>query len=385
MRKKKKKKKTFNSSAGLVDMHFPPPMYKDYCSKVTKSKHDVESIFNVDNRESLSDNNDDNIADDNDDSDCDPTWGNASIISNKGSDDSNSEENILIQSSSNAVFSPNTQVWKVNHLNRYEQTEIAPNFQGVHKSPGKWNISSTNNQTEDAEALKHVTKTLVLDANNKNLSKNVNDGDSVTTKSADNLHSSINFDGGMFMSSHDFQKFTFTSLTHLKYDMSAMMHIIKDTNEKVQALMAQSNNNFISTISPKQNSIDMNIFPLTSDDGLMAEEKKLDDTHYRNELICKLSLLVDNNNLNNSVRRIISRLCDDTLLLSYSLTGFKHNKPFGSLKIYQVIIDAVRLNLQYAKVPDKKIDVPLRVWLDHAKFRIKEKNEKKNKDIKLIN
>lgn len=67
--------------------------------------------------------------------------------------------------------------------------------------------------------------------------------------------------------------------------MSAMMHIIKDTNEKVQALMAQSNNNFISTISPKQNSIDMNIFPLTSDDELMAVENKIDDTHYRNELV----------------------------------------------------------------------------------------------------
>ncbi|CAI6356604.1 unnamed protein product [Macrosiphum euphorbiae] len=117
-------KKTFNSSGGLVDTLFPPPKYKDYCSKVTKSKHDVESIFNVDNHESLSDNNDDNIADDNDDSDCD-----GRIIINKSSNDSISEENILIQSSSNAVFSPNTQVWKVNHLNRYGQTEISPNFQ----------------------------------------------------------------------------------------------------------------------------------------------------------------------------------------------------------------------------------------------------------------
>jgi len=89
-----------------------------------------------------------------------------------GSDDSNSEENIMIQSRSNAVFSPNTQVWKVDHLNGYGEIEMAPNFQGVLKSPGKWNISSTKNKTEDTEALKHVTKTLFLDAN----SKNVNDG-----------------------------------------------------------------------------------------------------------------------------------------------------------------------------------------------------------------
>jgi len=36
------------------------------------------------------------------------------------------------------------------------------------------------------------------------------------------------------------------------------------------------------------------------------------------------------------------------------------------------------MNVQYAKVPDQKIDASLRVWLDHAKFRIKDKKEKKN-------
>jgi len=29
----------------------------------------------------------------------------------------------------------------------------------------------------------------------------------------------------------------------------------------------------------------MNIFPLTSDDELMAVENKIDDTYYRNELV----------------------------------------------------------------------------------------------------
>lgn len=49
----------------------------------------------------------------------------------------------------------------------------------------------------------------------------------------------------------DFQKFVFTSLTHFKYDISAMMHIVKDTNENSKALISKSNNNnFISTVSP---------------------------------------------------------------------------------------------------------------------------------------
>lgn len=68
--------------------------------------------------------------------------------------------------------------------------------------------------------------------------------------------------------------------------MSAMMHIIKDTNEKVQALVSKTNTNLISsTISPSQNSIDMNMFSLTTDDELLAVEIKIDDPHYRNELV----------------------------------------------------------------------------------------------------
>jgi len=75
----------------------------------------------------------------------------------------------MIPSTPNAVFSPNTQVWKVNELNEHEKTEMTLNFQTVFKFPGKWHISSTYNQTKDPEALKQVTKTLVLDDNTKNV------------------------------------------------------------------------------------------------------------------------------------------------------------------------------------------------------------------------
>lgn len=75
-------------------------------------------------------------------------------------------------------------------------------------------------------------------------------------------------------------------MTHLKYDIGAMMHIIKDTNEKVQALISQTNNGFMSSISLKQNGIDMmNIFPLTNDDELMDIEKKISNPDFRNELV----------------------------------------------------------------------------------------------------
>lgn len=90
----------------------------------------------------------------------------------------------------------------------------------------------------------------------------------------------------------DFQKFVFTSLTHFKYDISAMMHIVKDTNEKIQALISKSNeNNYVSTANPKLSCLDMNTFPITTEDQLMDIEKKIDDIHFKNELV-KLILLL---------------------------------------------------------------------------------------------
>lgn len=65
-----------------------------------------------------------------------------------------------------------------------------------------------------------------------------------------------------------------------------MMHIVKDTNEKVQALISKSNdNNFISTVSLRQSILDMNIFPITTEEKLMDIEKKIDDIHFKNELV----------------------------------------------------------------------------------------------------
>jgi hypothetical protein len=39
------------------------------------------------------------------------------------------------------------------------------------------------------------------------------------------------------------------------------------------------------------------------------------------------------------------------------------------------------MNVQFNKIPDQKIDVPLRVWLDHSKFRIRDKKEKNNNTL----
>lgn len=81
-----------------------------------------------------------------------------------------------------------------------------------------------------------------------------------------------------------------TSLTHFKYDISAMMHIVKDTNDKVQALISKSNENN-STVSLSNTNLDMSIFPLTSEDQLIDMEKKIEDTDFKNALVLFLNFL----------------------------------------------------------------------------------------------
>lgn len=47
---------------------------------------------------------------------------------------------------------------------------------------------------------------------------------------------------------------------------------------------------------------------------------------------------MDNNDLGNSVRRIVARMFNDVVLSNYSLFGFKSKHRFSSLQCYRVII-----------------------------------------------
>uniref|UniRef100_A0A2S2QXX8 DUF4806 domain-containing protein n=1 Tax=Sipha flava TaxID=143950 RepID=A0A2S2QXX8_9HEMI len=286
---KEKKKKL--SSCGLKSAKNAPPLYTEVCSRnpTTLMQSKSSSVFSNKNFGlSLEGENDfthleslvvkdhaGSISDVQDDSDDDPNW------ENKFSGDDSSLESNNIQHETNVVlFSPNTQTWKVNALNETECTKLELNNQGPFKSPGKWNISSVSN---DKIKLANVTRALDLDEN----SKIVIDESTSDVGTSKSTNMSFNVNANTFMSSHDFQKFVFTSLTHFKYDISAMMHIIKDTNEKVQALISQSNgNHFDSALSLKQSSLDLNMFPITTENQLMDIEKKIDDDiNFKNELV----------------------------------------------------------------------------------------------------
>lgn len=91
----------------------------------------------------------------------------------KVSDDDSSSKRSIIQPETNAVlFSPNTQIWKVDALNEKQQTEFELNNKNLFNSPGrKWNISSVDNETNERVQLANVTRTLVLEESSKILNK----------------------------------------------------------------------------------------------------------------------------------------------------------------------------------------------------------------------
>ncbi|XP_022162954.1 uncharacterized protein LOC111028569 [Myzus persicae] len=123
-----------------------------------------------------------------------------------------------------------------------------------------------------------------------------------------------------------------------------------------------------------------NIFPIKNHDELGSLEIKIKtDENFKNTLVTQLSVLIDVNDLGNSVRRIVSRMLSDVLLSNYSLHGFKSKLCFSGLNTYRVIIDAIRVNVKYSVVPEKEIDNSLGIWLSHAPFRIKKVSQKQEK------
>uniref|UniRef100_A0A2S2NWT8 DUF4806 domain-containing protein n=1 Tax=Schizaphis graminum TaxID=13262 RepID=A0A2S2NWT8_SCHGA len=176
-------------------------------------------------------------------------------------------------------------------------------------------------------------------------------------------------------STADFQSLVLSSLVHLKHEMNNLMYTAHSNYENIVKLM----NDKSSSISSFNDEIDMDLlFPITNDNELRALENKIKDTEFRRILVHRISLLVGNKDLGNSVRRIMMRLFSDQFLVNYSLYGFKKKISFANLSCYRLIIDALRIHGKYKTSTEKEIDTPLAIWLSHAPFREKKKNKEDN-------
>ncbi|KAF0682269.1 DUF4806 domain-containing protein, partial [Aphis craccivora] len=179
-----------------------------------------------------------------------------------------------------------------------------------------------------------------------------------------------------------FQKFVISSLTKIKYDLSALSHTVNASNMILESggkLMSSNLPNII-----QETLLLEEIFPIKSIGELENLEQKLEnDKQFRLNIISKLTLLVGTKSVGDSVRRIMSKMFEDNVLLEYSLQGFKKKKSFQHCKVYRLLIDAIRVHPKFKSLIDKEFDVPLATWLAHAKFRIT--NKINNKTASLDN
>ncbi|XP_050528927.1 uncharacterized protein LOC126898685 [Daktulosphaira vitifoliae] len=86
--------------------------------------------------------------------------------------------------------------------------------------------------------------------------------------------------------------------------------------------------------------------------------------------IRKLLLLTTAKSLGESVRRIMTKMFHDSVLVQFSTYGFKKKQRFADLLSYHLIKDIIRTNVKYEMVPEKEIDCEISVWLAHASFQI---------------
>ncbi|KAE9544293.1 hypothetical protein AGLY_001472 [Aphis glycines] len=112
----------------------------------------------------------------------------------------------------------------------------------------------------------------------------------------------------------DFQKFVISSLTKIKYDLTALSHTVNACNMILESggkLMSSNLPNMI-----KETLLLEKIFPIKVIGELENLEQKIkDDKQFRLNIISKLTLLVETKSVGDSVRRIMSKMFEDNVLL----------------------------------------------------------------------
>uniref|UniRef100_A0A2S2PM63 DUF4806 domain-containing protein n=1 Tax=Schizaphis graminum TaxID=13262 RepID=A0A2S2PM63_SCHGA len=173
------------------------------------------------------------------------------------------------------------------------------------------------------------------------------------------------------MSLAEFQKYVVNTLSTIKYDLNCCVSTNQQINANMNTLLENLSKNAV-TSDDGFNDYDLNdVFPIESLEALQEFEFKLqrNENNFKTIMVRKLSLLVTNKSVGDSVRRVLSRMFDDKVLENYSTYGFKKKLRFSSLYSYQLLFDVLRTNIKYKTVPEKDIDSDIGTWLAHAHFR----------------
>uniref|UniRef100_A0A2S2PB21 DUF4806 domain-containing protein n=1 Tax=Schizaphis graminum TaxID=13262 RepID=A0A2S2PB21_SCHGA len=115
-------------------------------------------------------------------------------------------------------------------------------------------------------------------------------------------------------------------------------------------------------------------WPISNITQLDDIEQLLMDTNIKKNEVQLLARLVGKS-ISESVRRIMSRMFEDSFLQSYSFLGFKGKSKFYGLSCCQLLFDAVRKEKKFNSTPDHEISTVVAKWLAQAPNRISKKKK----------
>uniref|UniRef100_A0A2S2NHN0 DUF4806 domain-containing protein n=1 Tax=Schizaphis graminum TaxID=13262 RepID=A0A2S2NHN0_SCHGA len=301
----------------------------------------------------------------NDDLNNDPDWKLKSVFNFNSSDDGvvTGTPPKVTETVTSLLYSPKAN-WKVlSHT--YDTAEKHTNLVTHSPATDKWIVEDKFETTYNKEPP--VKRALFKDDNDPYKKPEL---PAVTSE----LSSSLKNNNMQFKTTEAFQTFVVNTLVNLKHEINNISNVVQSNHLNIDCLLQNANK--YQTVDLSNIECDV-IFPIEKEDDLYTFENKIkQENGFRESLIMKFSVLTDSNDLGNSVRRVMGRMFNDSVLVNYSLFGFKKKQCFSSLLSYRLIIDSVRKNIKYKNIPEKDIDNCLGIWLSHAPFRLKKKNSK---------
>ncbi|XP_029348030.1 uncharacterized protein LOC100575035 isoform X2 [Acyrthosiphon pisum] len=169
-----------------------------------------------------------------------------------------------------------------------------------------------------------------------------------------------------------FVNFVKSSLINIKYDVKLLSYSIDSLKTIIQNI--EMNTSHISDNNAQQciSNIQELKWPITNMTQLDDNEKLLTDALVKNNEVGLLARLVGKS-ISESVRRMMSRMFDDSFLQNYSFLGFKGKRKFSGLSCCLLLFDAIRKEKKFTATPDHEISTIVAKWLAQAPNRISKK------------
>ncbi|XP_050064376.1 uncharacterized protein LOC126553272 [Aphis gossypii] len=173
-----------------------------------------------------------------------------------------------------------------------------------------------------------------------------------------------------------FQKATLNYLAFLKVEIAK----IADNQQQLLEYMQSNNFNKSQGSAGNQNwehEVDYFIqnWPISTNEELMNMEEKIKlDVNFKNQVVWELAR-VGGKSLKGLIYRIMKKVFDDQLLISFTYYGLRNKENFSRLGINKAIFEAVKNKSSFKNSSEDEIITSIGKWLTCAKGRLLEKNK----------